>query len=176
VALTAAGLAVACLLSGLSYPGFPIDIAACGVLAAVTSVVLVVVSGIRARVTGLGRARAVVALGLVTLLFAAGVVAAQRDDGSRLRTRWASSQHAFEREVRTAGDSIQVESSFDSGYFAPYLGSCPGRIGEFSIIDCRAIDGGFLFLQAQGRSPTTPGLSTCRRAAVPGLSGGAPRR
>ena len=31
VALTAAGLAVACLLSGLSYPEFPIDIAACGV-------------------------------------------------------------------------------------------------------------------------------------------------
>jgi len=158
VAVAAAGLAVACLLSGLSYPGFPIDTAVCGVLAAVTSVVLVVDSGVRARVTGLGRARAVVVLGLVTLLFAAGVVAAQSDDGSRLRNRWAASQPAFEQEVRTAGNPIQVESSFDSGYFAPYLGACPGRIGEFSIIDCRTIDGGFLFLQTQGALTDDSGI------------------
>ena len=100
--------------------------------------------------TGRGRLHAAVVLALVTLLFGAGVMAARSDDRGRLQARWADSQSAFEQEVRTAGDPVPVETPFDSGYFATYPGACPVRMGRFRIVDCRSINGGFLFLQAQG--------------------------
>lgn len=48
VTLAAAVLAVVCLVSGLSYPGFPIDVAVCAVLAATSSVAVAVTLGVRA--------------------------------------------------------------------------------------------------------------------------------
>ena len=84
VALFAAGTAVFCLLSGLSYPGFPFSTAAWGVLAAAVAVALVVASGLRAVTARRGGARAAVMLALVALVLAGGVVAAKQDDGARL--------------------------------------------------------------------------------------------
>lgn len=139
-----------CLLFGLSYPGFPTATAAWGVLAAAVAVVAVVASCLRAVTAGRGGVRAAVTLTLVVLVFAGGVVAAKQDNGARLAERWASSQTAFQAEVATAGSPPLAESSDDAGYFGRYPGSCPARIGDFRVIECRSLDGGYLFLQAQG--------------------------
>jgi hypothetical protein len=164
VASAAAVLAVVGLLSGLSYPGFPVDAAACAVLAATTAVAVAVGLGVRARATGRGRLRAVVVLGVVTGVLAAGVLAARADDGQRLQARWASSRAAFEHEVSSAGAPVRSETS-DS--FAPYPGACPVRIGELGIAACRSVDGGYLFLQSQGALTDDSGIVYLPEATRP---------
>lgn len=158
VAVVAALLAVFCLLYGLSFPGFPLWAAGWGVIAAAAAATLVVASGIRAGVTNQSKGRSALTLVVVVLLFAAGVVAAKQDDGGRLADRWTVSQAAFEREVQTAGVPVTVEGSEDSGYFEKYPGNCPGRIGKFRIIECRSLDGGYLYLQAQGAITDDSGI------------------
>ena len=67
-------------------------------------------------------------------------------------------QAASESEVQTAGNPVPVESSYDSGYFDKYPGNCPARIGKFRIIECRSLDGGYLYLQAQGAITDDSGI------------------
>ena len=156
VAVTAASLAVFCLLYGISLPGFPLWAAGWGVIAAATSATLVVASGIRALVTGRSPVRPALTLVLVALIFAAGVVMAKQDDGARLAARWAASQTAFESAVQTAGP-VPVRESYDSGYFGPYPGTCPAFIGKFRIIECHTVDGGYLF-QTEGAITDDSGI------------------
>ena len=49
-------------------------------------------------------------------------------------------------------------SSLDSGDSRAYPGVCPVSIGEFSVTECRSIDGGYLFLQAQGALTDDSGI------------------
>ena len=60
--------------------------------------------------------------------------------------------------MATAGSPPPVGSSDDAGYFGRYPGPCPARIGEFRINECRSLDGGYLFLQAQGALTDDSGL------------------
>ena len=82
---------------------------------------------------------------------------AKQDDGTRLADRWAASQSAFETEVLTAGH-VPVKDPNDLDYFGRYPGSCPAFIGKFRIVECRAIDGGYLYLQAQGAISDDSGI------------------
>ena len=164
VASGAAVLAVACLLSGLSYPGFPIDVAACAVLAATVSVVVAIALAVRALGSGHRRLRAAVVLAVVTVVLVAGILAARADDGRRLQARWAASQVAFEQEVLAAGVPAQ-SAAFDS--VARYPGACPVRIGELGIAECRPVDGGYLFLQSQGALTDDSGIVYLPEAAHP---------
>ena len=164
VALAAAVLAVVCLLSGLSYPGFPMDVATCGCLAAAASVVVGLVVAARALDEGRGSLRAVGVLAVVTAVLAAGVLAAGADDGRRLQGRFAASRAAFEQEVSTAGVPVR---STTPDTFAPYPGACPARIGELAVGECRSVDGGFLFLQAQGALTDDSGIVYLPEAARP---------
>lgn len=150
VALVAAGVAVCCLLFGLSYPGFPFLTAAWGVLAATVSSTLVIASGLRAVMTSRGHVRAGVMLTLVAMIFTGGLVAAKQDDGALLAGRWSRSQAAFEAEVAAAGTVPLAKGGDDAGYVDGYPKSCPSRLGDFRIVECSSSYGGYLFLQAPG--------------------------
>lgn len=158
VALLAAGAAVFCLLFGLSYPGFPMATAAWGVLAAAVAVTLVVASGLRAVMNRRGHVRAGVMLTLVALVLTGGVVAAQHDDGAQLAGRWENSQAAFEAEVAAVGMVPPVTDRDDDGYFDRYPGACPRRLGDLRVVECRSLDGGYLFLQAQNALTDDSGI------------------
>lgn len=163
-AVTAALLAVVSLLSGLSYPGFPIDVAACAALATIVAVAVAVALAVRSWTGGRGRLRAAVALAVVASVLGGGALIAQADDGQRLQARWAASRAAFEQDVAAAGVPVPSERS-DSGSFAPYPGACPVRLGELGIAECRSVDGGYLFLQAQGALTDDPGIVYLPEAA-----------
>ena len=158
VALVAAGAAVFCLLFGLSYPGFPMATAAWGVLAAAVAVTLVVASGLRAVINSRGYVRAGVMLTLVALVLAGGVVAAKQDDGAQLAGRWANSRDAFEAEIAAIGTAPLVKAGSDAGYFDRYPKACPRRLGDFRIVECRSLDGGYLYLQAQNALTDDSGI------------------
>ncbi|HEY5785106.1 MAG TPA: hypothetical protein VIT65_10050 [Microlunatus sp.] len=157
LAVAAAILADFCLLYGLSFPGFPFWAAGWGMIAAATSATLVVASGIRALVIGRSKGRSALTLFLVALLLTAGVAVAKHDDGTRMAARWTASQAAFESEVQTAGP-VPVMEKYDSGHFSRYPGTCPAAIGKFRIIECHTIDGGYLYLQAQGAITDDSGI------------------
>jgi hypothetical protein len=158
IALMAAGAAVFCLLSGLSYPGFPFTTASWGVLAALVSVVLVLSSGVRAVMNSRGYARAGVMLALVAVIFTGGVVAAKQDDGALLAARWANSRAAFEAEVAALGPVPPVKAGVGVGYTDAYPRACPSRLGDFPIDRCSSFDGGYLFHQAPAADTDHAGI------------------
>ena len=155
VASAAAVLAVVAPLSGLSYPGFPIDAAAGAAAATGVSLTVAVVLAVRARRSGRRRLRATVVLAVVAVVLTGGVVAARADDGRRLQARWTASQGAFEQEVSTVGVPVLSQTS---DTFAPYPGACPVRLGELGVAGCRSIDGGYLFPQVQGALTDDSGI------------------
>ena len=167
VALVAAGVAVFCLLLGLSYPGFPFATAAWGVLAATVSLTLVVASGLRAVMTRRGYVRAGVMLTSVAVMFTGGVVAAKQEDGALLAGRWARAQAAFEAEVAAVGTVPPVKGGDDAGYFDGYPKACPSRLGGFRIVKCSALDGGYLFLQSSGGEYRPSGILYLPGGAAP---------
>lgn len=157
-ATTAAVAAVVCLKTGLSYPGFPVDVAACGLAAAIFSISAAIRPGVRAGATKGGQLKAVVVLVLTGAVLVAGVCVARADDGQRLRARWAASQTAFEQEVSTTGAPRRFDNSADTSSFDRYPGACPSRVGRFSVGECRPIDGGYVFLQSQGALTDDSGI------------------
>ena len=147
VAAVAAAVSVACLLWGLSSPGFGMDAATVALGGAITSLVLAASWGGRARRAGRSRPAATAVLAAVTLLLSAGVVAAGVAPEAPLRARWAGSHAAFDAHVATLGAPTAVSGSDDSASFSTLPGGCPPMIGSYPISRCLAIDHGYLFLQ-----------------------------
>lgn len=143
-ALTAAAVAATCLLWGLSYPGYPMDVAAVVLLGAVTSLVLAASWGGRARRAGRSRWGSAAVPAVVSLLLAAAAATAGLAGEAPLRARWAASQEAFESQVAALGAPGAVGGA--SGSFTPLAG-CPSMIGSYPISRCVALDQGYLFLQ-----------------------------
>ena len=55
----------------------------------------------------------------------------------------------------------------DRRHVRPCPGACPVRLGELSIAGCRSVDGGYLFLQAQGALTDDSGIVYLPEAARP---------
>lgn len=145
-AIAAAAVAAACLLWGLSYPGYPMDAAAVVLVGAVTSLVLAASWGRRARRAGRSTWTSAAVPAVVGLLLAAAAATAGLADQALLRARWATSQEAFDSHVATLGAPDRASGSDDTGSFSPQTG-CPTMIGSYPISRCVALDQGYLFLQ-----------------------------
>jgi hypothetical protein len=145
-AIAAAAVTGACLLWGLTYPGYPMDVAVVVLLGAVTSLVLAASWGSRARRAGRSRWGSAAVPAVVSLLLAAAAATAGLAGEAPLRVRWAASQEEFDSHVTALGAPGAGSGADGSGSFSP-LASCPTMLGSYPISRCVALDQGYLFLQ-----------------------------
>ncbi len=123
----------------VSYPGVPFSGVGLTLLGGSVSLVLaVLLLGRRDRVHPV----LVVGAGTLAVALAVAVVVS----GAPRTVRFEVSRPALERVV--AGRAVPSAADVpDHATFAAFPGPCPVWIGAYDVVDCRAIEGGYLFLQ-----------------------------
>jgi hypothetical protein len=133
-------------------------LAALSVLSALVALSVAAAAGVGSLLAGRRRGATAAVLVAVMGILGAGVAGAATSDGALLRVRWAASRQSFETEVLAAGAPVPLKASDDSSFVDHYPGGCPGSIGKFHIVECRAIDKGYLFLQAENALTDDSGI------------------
>lgn len=149
----------------VSFPGLPFSWVGLSLLSCVASFVLTIVV-LRQRVN---RIHPVLVVGIVVVSVALGVSVVTSSVPGALR--FEASRSALE-EVVVGHDTLPASSfpeqswsgpgepSFaDRATFTDFPGECPALIGAYAIIDCRAFEGGFLFLQRENAVTDDSGIA-----------------
>jgi hypothetical protein len=134
----AGGLAV--LLWAASFPGWPL---AAGIMVSVLLIAgLLAVTG-GDQPPGPVRLLRPVAIVVAVLIAAGGALAIGQVGHRALTMRFDRSLADFDAVAIAAGP-VPTEKI---DHWLPYPGQCPSRIGSYEIAECRAVSGGFVFVQ-----------------------------
>lgn len=154
------------LVSGLSYPGFPMASATLLLLNAVVLVALWVRWGRRVVTWRSGWV-----LPVTGIILIGGIVLATTTRDAPLQARWAASAEAFEAEVTVLGPPVPVADAGYGAQFVDLAGSCPAMIGRFPIGECVAVDNGYLFLQTPDAVTDSSGIAYLPNGNQPEMTG-----